>query len=62
MTLYMQPHLQVHHGLIILVYISSNHALTFPIITKYKTWHLYNCAVKDTSDLASQTQIQQGTN
>jgi len=34
MTLYMQPHLQVYRGLIISVYVSSNHALTSPIITK----------------------------
>lgn len=53
----MQPHLQLHPGFIISVYISSNHALTSPIIAKYKLLHLYNCAEKDTSDLASQTQI-----
>lgn len=53
----MQPHLQVHPGFIILVYISSNHAITSPIIAKYKLLHLYNCEEKDTSDLASQTQI-----
>jgi hypothetical protein len=55
----MQPHLQVHHGLIS-VYPSSNHTITSPIIAKYKSWHLHNCAVKDTLDLESQTQIEYG--
>jgi hypothetical protein len=53
----MQPLLQVHPGFIILVYVSSNHALISPIIAKYKLLHLYNCEEKDTSDLASQIQI-----
>jgi hypothetical protein len=55
----MQPHLQVHHGLVS-VHPSSNHTITSPTAAKYKLWHLYNCAVKDTLDLEPQTQIKDG--